>query len=95
MKNQARPIVLIDGLNLFIRHYAAHPAMSKNGDQTGGIVGFLNSIDMISKKVGPSEIYVFWESQGSIKKRSLHKEYKRKKKPPKQSPSKKPRRSKS
>ena len=29
-------------MNLFARHYAAHPAMSENGEQIGGIVGFFN-----------------------------------------------------
>ena len=57
-----RPVMIIDGLNLFMRHYAAHPGMSKNGDQVGGIIGFLNAIDRLCQKVGPSEIYVIWES---------------------------------
>ena len=76
-----RPIMIIDGLNLFIRHYAAHPAMSKNGDQVGGIVGFINGIRYLCEKIGPSEIYVIWEGQGSVKKRHLYKEYKKSKKP--------------
>jgi DNA polymerase-1 len=78
---KARPIMIIDGLNLFMRHYAAHPAMSQNGEQVGGIVGFLNSISFLSEKIGPSEIYVVWEGQGSFKKRHLYKEYKKKKRP--------------
>ena len=69
-----RPVIIIDGLNLFMRHYAAHPAMSKNGDQVGGIVGFLTGIRRLSEKIGPSEIYVIWEGQGSAKKRHLYKE---------------------
>jgi DNA polymerase-1 len=76
-----RPVIIIDGLNLFMRHYAAHPAMSKNGDQVGGIVGFLTGIRRLSEKIGPSEIYVIWEGQGSAKKRHLYKEYKKSKKP--------------
>ena len=75
-----RPVIIIDGLNLFMRHYAAHPAMSKNGDQVGGIVGFLTGIRRLSEKIGPSEIYVIWEGQGSAKKRHLYKEYKKSKK---------------
>jgi len=76
-----RPVIIIDGLNLFMRHYAAHPAMSKNGEQVGGIVGFLTGVRRLSEKIGPSEIYVIWEGQGSAKKRSLYKEYKKSKKP--------------
>ena len=80
---EERPIMIIDGLNLFMRHYIAHPAMSNNGDQVGGIVGFLNAITRVGKKVGPSEIYVVWESGGSSKKRGIFKEYKKNKKPQK------------
>ena len=76
-----RPVMIIDGLNLFMRHYAAHPAMSKNGEQVGGIVGFMNGIRYLCEKVGPSEIYVIWEGQGSAKKRHLFREYKKNKKP--------------
>tara|TARA_A100001515_G_scaffold105068_1_gene85805 strand:- start:1606 stop:2553 length:948 start_codon:yes stop_codon:yes gene_type:complete len=76
-----RPAMIIDGLNLFMRHYAAHPAMSQNGDQVGGIVGFINTITRLSEKIGPSEIYVIWESGGSIKKRGIFKDYKKNRKP--------------
>lgn len=80
---EERPIMIVDGLNLFMRHYIAHPAMSNNGEQVGGIVGFLNSIANIGKKIGPSEIYVVWESGGSNKKRGVYKDYKKNKKPQK------------
>ena len=80
---EERPIMIIDGLNLFMRHYIAHPAMSNNGDQVGGIVGFLNAIARVGQKVGPCEIYVVWESGGSAKKRGIFKEYKKNKKPQK------------
>ena len=76
-----RPIMLIDGLNLFMRHYAAHPAISKNGESCGGIVGTLNAIERLSQKVGPSEIYVVWEGHGSVKKRGVYKDYKQSRKP--------------
>lgn len=79
----SRPVMIIDGLNLFMRYYIAHPAMSTNGEQIGGIVGFLNAISNIGKKVGPEEIYVVWESGGSIKKRSVFKDYKLNRKPKK------------
>ena len=78
-----RPAMLIDGLNLFMRHYAAHPAISQNGESCGGIVGTLNAIERLTQKVGPSEIYIVWEGQGSVKKRGIYKEYKNNRKPKK------------
>jgi 5'-3' exonuclease len=78
-----RPVLIVDGLNLFIRYYAAHPAMSRNGEQAGGVVGFLNAIGRLGQKIAPSEIYVVWEGGGALKKRGVFKEYKKKKKPQK------------
>ena len=69
---EERPIMIIDGLNLFMRHYIAHPAMSKNGDQVGGIVGFFNNLLRIIERVNPERVYIIWEGGGSIRKRSLY-----------------------
>ena len=43
-------ILIFDGLNVFMRHYIAHPSMSENGEQIGGIVGFYyNVVNLIEK----------------------------------------------
>ena len=75
--------VLIDGLNLFIRHYVAHPAISENGEQVGGIVGFLNFLSRFVSQYKPTDVYVVWESGGSIRKRNIFSDYKKKRKPQK------------
>ena len=43
MQNK-RPVIYIDGLNVFMRHFAANPAKSLNGQLCGGIFGFLKKI---------------------------------------------------
>jgi DNA polymerase I len=74
-------IIIIDAYNLFTRHYVAHPGMSKNGDQVGGIVGFFNNTLRLVERINPERVYVIWEGGGSQRKRDLYKDYKKGRKP--------------
>jgi 5'-3' exonuclease len=80
---QQNPILIVDGLNLFIRSYSAYPAMSTHGYQMGGCVGFLKTLKRIVFEMQPSAIYICWESGGSQKRRKLHSEYKLNRRPDK------------
>lgn len=71
-----RPILIIDGANLFLRSWAAYPTMNKNGEQMGGCIGFLKSMQRITREIQPSGIYIAWEGGGSRRRRSLYSEYK-------------------
>jgi 5'-3' exonuclease len=74
-------VILIDALNLFTRHYVAHPAMNINGDPVGGIVGFLYAITNLAEKFNPNNIIVVWESGGSPRRRAIYPDYKSKRRP--------------
>lgn len=76
-----RPILICDGLSLFVRHYMANPAMSDNGELMGGVVGTLSTISKLVRELMPKAIYVVWESGGSPKRRALLPEYKANRKP--------------
>ena len=76
-------ILIIDSLNLFMRHYVAHPAISDNGHQVGGIVGYLYSIVNLIETKKPKKVIIVWESGGSPRKRQIYKEYKNKRRPQK------------
>ena len=76
-------VMIVDGLNLFTRHYIAHPAMSGNGEQIGGFVGFFNNIARLVDKCKPDRVIVIWEGGGSKRKRDLYKDYKMKSRPQK------------
>lgn len=80
---QQNPILIVDGLNLFIRSYSAYPAMSTHGYQMGGCVGFLKTLKRIVFEMQPSAIYICWESGGSQKRRKLYSEYKLNRRPDK------------
>ena len=73
--------LIVDGLNLFTRHYAAHPAMSDNGEQIGGIVGFFYAVINMVEKFKPHNTIVVWEGGGSKRKRDFYKDYKQQSRP--------------
>ena len=74
-------VIIVDGYNLFTRHYVAHPGMSKNGEQVGGVVGFFNNLIRLVEKINPERVYVIWESGGSKRKRDLYADYKQGRRP--------------
>lgn len=78
-----RPILIIDSLNLFTRHFIANPTISENGDHVGGLVGFLKAIQLLSERFSPSSIYVIWEGGGSLRRRALQSSYKNSRRPQK------------
>ena len=76
-------IIIIDAYNLFTRHYIAHPGMSKNGEQVGGVVGFFNNLTRLVERINPERVYVVWEGGGSKRKRDLYPDYKKGRRPAK------------
>jgi len=78
-----RPVLVFDGLNCFYRHYVANPSMSNNGEPIGGVVGFLKGINLLCERYNPSAVYIAWEGGGSIRRRSVDKNYKKGRRPEK------------
>lgn len=76
-----KPIIYIDGLNVFMRHFAANPKKSLNGQLCGGIIGFLNNIEHLASKFKPQKIVVAWEGGGSVRRRSIDPNYKEGRRP--------------
>lgn len=70
-------ILIIDGLNTYLRIWASVPIMNENGDHYGGVVGFLRSIGSNIRDYNPSKcIIVFDGKGGSQRRRKLYPEYK-------------------
>ena len=74
-------VLLVDSLNLFTRHFVAHPATGINGEHVGGIVGYMYALLDLIEKYSPSTIIVVWEGGGTPRRRQLYSEYKQKRKP--------------
>lgn len=76
-----QPIIYIDGLNVFMRHFAANPSKSLNNQLCGGIVGFLRNIESLCMKFKPQKVIVAWEGGGSLRRRNIDKNYKEGRRP--------------
>ena len=72
----SKPDIYIDGLNVFMRHFAANPAKSLNGQLCGGIFGMLRNIQHLSEKFKPEKVVVVWEGGGSLRRRNIDPNYK-------------------
>jgi len=76
-----RPTLIIDGLNVFFRHWAANPTMDSNGEHVGGIVGFLKGLQLLCERYRPKDIIVAWEGGGSTRRRAIDSNYKNGRRP--------------
>jgi DNA polymerase-1 len=81
MKKKNQPILIIDFLNIFTRHFTVNPTLNKDGIPVGGVVGFLNNFKYILEEIYPKKVVIVFESGGSPRRRSLFKDYKSNRKP--------------
>ena len=70
-------VMLVDGLNMFIRCFAATPTMDENGNHVGGLTGFLKSLAATARQFHPSRIVIVFDGKGgSQRRRKLFSDYK-------------------
>ena len=70
-------VLLIDGLNTFIRVFSAIPTTNEDGIHIGGIVGFLRSIGYTINMVRPTRVIIVFDGKGgSNRRRKIFPEYK-------------------
>ena len=58
------PVLIIDGLNFFTRHFVVNPTMSGQGHHIGGTVGFLKGLRLLTEKLVTSHVVVVCEGGG-------------------------------
>ena len=70
-------VLIIDGLNTFIRSWTVNPTMNEDGDHTGGVIGSLKSIGFQIREFNPTRVVVTFDGKdGSKKRKSIHEGYK-------------------
>jgi DNA polymerase-1 len=70
-------ILVIDGLNTFIRVFSAVPALNDDGEHIGGVTGFLRSVASVVRQLKPTRcIIVFDGKGGSAKRKKMYSGYK-------------------
>jgi len=76
-ENKENRILIIDGLNLFLRNFAVLNYINPSGTHVGGLGGFLRSLGSLVKQIQPTSIYIIFDGVGSsLNRKNLLPEYK-------------------
>jgi DNA polymerase-1 len=70
-------VLIIDGLNMYIRVFGAVPALNDDGEHCGGITGFLLSTAATIRNLNPSRVIVVFDGKGgSHRRKGMYSDYK-------------------
>lgn len=70
-------ILIVDGMNTFLRSFAALNKLNLSGNHVGGLIGFLMSLGSAIKHIEPTRVIcVFDGDKGSTNRKYLYPEYK-------------------
>ena len=70
-------VLIIDGLNTFIRSFSVNPAINDDGMHIGGIAGFLKSLRYTLSIIKPTRCIITFDGKdGSKRRRKMFPEYK-------------------
>ncbi len=70
-------VLLIDGMNTFLRGFAVVNKMNLVGNDVGGMVGFLRSIGHAIKLLSPTRVIIIFDGEsGSLNRKYLYSDYK-------------------
>jgi len=62
-------LLIIDGLNTFIRVFSAVPALNDDGQHIGGVTGFLRSVAANIRQLKPTRCVIVFDGKGGSKRR--------------------------
>ena len=75
-------VLIVDGLNLYLRAFAVNGALNDNGVPVGGLTGFLRSLAYAIRETNPTRVVIVYDGAGgSQRRRKLCPEYKSNRKP--------------
>lgn len=69
LRERNSKVLIIDGMNTFIRSWTTNPAMNENGDHVGGVVGSLNSIGFQIRQFNPTRVIIIFDGKGGSENR--------------------------
>ena len=70
-------LLIIDGLNTFIRVFSAVPALNDDGMHIGGVTGFLRSIAAVIRQHKPTRCVIVFDGKGgSVRRKQMYPNYK-------------------
>lgn len=75
--NRDSKVLIVDGMNLFIRTFSAIPTLNDDGQHIGGLVGFLKSLAATIRMVKPTRVIVVFDGKGgSLRRKKVYSNYK-------------------
>lgn len=75
--NKNSNVLIIDGMNMYIRTFSASPALNDNGEHVGGFYGFLNTLKGIVNIINPTRVIIVFDGKGgSQKRKKMYSNYK-------------------
>lgn len=75
-------VLIVDGLNQYIRAFATSPVTNEDGLHVGGITGFFLTVGSAIKQIRPTRVILVFDGKGgSQKRREVYSEYKNNRKP--------------
>lgn len=70
-------VMIVDGLNMFIRVFGAVPTLNDDGEHVGGVTGFLLSLGALIRKNKPTRVLIVFDGKGgSTRRKKMHSGYK-------------------
>lgn len=69
VKDRNHRIMVVDGLNLFIRAFTGSPVMNHRGDHVGGLVGFMKTLFSLVQQFRPTRCVVVFDGIDGGKRR--------------------------
>lgn len=76
-KPDLRNILIIDGMNYFVRFFSVNESVTTSGEPCGGVLGFTKALGGLITQFSPQRVYVVWEQGGGCPRRkSIFPEYK-------------------
>lgn len=71
-------VLIVDGMNTFLRAFAVDNRINQHGHHIGGIAGFLKSIGYAIRTENPSRVIIVFDGEGgTINRQYLYPEYKK------------------
>jgi len=70
-------VMIVDGLNMFIRVFGAVPTLNDDGEHVGGVTGFLLSLGALIRNHKPTRVLVVFDGKGgSHRRKKMYSGYK-------------------
>lgn len=75
--NKNSKVLIIDGMNAYVRAFSGSPALNDNGEHVGGVYGFMNTLKSIINLIHPTRVIIVFDGKGgSQKRKQMYSNYK-------------------